>query len=53
MEQFALVGYKKQAAISVLKSPFGPLESFKALVMRGVIKAKTFVLVQIETGTPM
>lgn len=50
---FALAGYKKQAAVSVLKSPFGPLENFKALVMRGTVSVKDFVLVQLETGTPM
>lgn len=51
--KFALEGYKKQAAVSALKSPFGPLENFKALVVKGTMKVKDFVLVQIETGTPM
>lgn len=53
MVKFALEGYKKQPAISALKSPFGPLENFKALVVRGTVRVKEFVLVQIETGTPM
>lgn len=51
--KFALEGYKKQPAISALKSPFGPLENFKAVVVRGATRIKTFVLMQIETGTPM
>lgn len=53
MVEFAINGYKKQAAISMLKSPFGPLENFKALIVHGTMKARDFVLVQIETGTPM
>eukprot|EP00903_Cladosiphon_okamuranus_P005664 g5627.t1 len=53
MAKFALEGYKKQRAVSALKSPFGPLENFKALVLRSTMRVKDFVLVQIETGTPM
>lgn len=53
LAKFALEGYKKQVAVSALKSPFGPLENFKALIVRGTMKAKAFVLVQIEQGTPM
>ncbi|CAN0202402.1 unnamed protein product [Scytosiphon promiscuus] len=53
LKDFAVAGYKKQAAVSVLKSPFGPLENFKALIARGALRVKEFVLVQIEMGTPM
>lgn len=53
MAKFAQEGFKKEVAISALKSPFGPLENFKALVVRGTLKVKDFVLVQIEAGTPM
>lgn len=53
LKAFALEGYKKQAAVSVLKSPFGPLEDFKALIGRGALHVKEFVLVQMQTGTPM
>lgn len=51
--EFALNGYKKQVAISALKSPFGPLENFKALVAKGALRAKKFVVSKIEKGTPM
>ncbi|CAM9579677.1 unnamed protein product [Ectocarpus sp. 12 AP-2014] len=50
---FALNGYKKQVAVSALKSPFGPLENFKALVAREALRAKKFVVSTIEKGTPM
>lgn len=53
MATYALTGYKKQAAVSALKSPFGPLENFKALIIRGTLEVKDLVLAQIETGTPM
>lgn len=53
MVKYAQEGFKKQAAVSAMKSPFGPLENFKALVVQGAARVKTFVMVQIETGTPM
>lgn len=53
MEAFALRGYKMAPAISALKSPFGPLQNFKALLLQATVHAKDLVVEQVEMGTPM
>ncbi|CAM9529915.1 unnamed protein product [Ascophyllum nodosum] len=50
---FTEKGYKKTAAISALKSPFGPIESVKARLVEAIILSRKFVLEQVASGTPI
>lgn len=52
LAQFAVKGYKVTPAISALKSPFGPIENFKAYLVRGIHHVHKFVMEQVESGTP-
>lgn len=52
LAQFAVKGYKVTPAISALKSPFGPIEDFKAYLVHGIHLVQKFVMERLESGTP-
>lgn len=50
--EFARGGYRAAPALSVLKSPFGPIETCKAFVVTVALHAYDFILDELARGTP-